>query len=282
MSDDFVRLVSQANPASRQQYQPANGGYPPSSSPPHAMDPFFDDDDDVPDSAFGRPAAMQSKESGLPLARSGAPPAGFGNSQLSLPTTIPPDSWSFDDDQPSSKPFTGSASFPGPSGSGSAPQKHKRAPSKSFKKRLGDIKWPWQRKEKVLTGNRVIALNNPEANAEFCNNYVSTSKYNLASFVPKFLLGASPVSCARRSHLPAATFLARAPSPASALVSPLRARLARPTSQSNSRNTPICSSSSPPSSSRYPTFPQQINIRPLPRSLLYYLHQRSRRLRRTW
>ncbi|KAL1941354.1 hypothetical protein VTO73DRAFT_7171 [Trametes versicolor] len=188
MSDDFVRLVSQANPASRQQYQPANGGYPPSSSPPHAMDPFFDDDDDVPDSAFGRPAAMQSKESGLPLARSGAPPAGFGNSQLSLPTTIPPDSWSFDDDQPSSKPFTGSASFPGPSGSNSAPRTHKRAPSKSFKKRLGDIKWPWQRKEKVLTGNRVIALNNPEANAEFCNNYVSTSKYNLASFVPKFLL----------------------------------------------------------------------------------------------
>ncbi|EIW54583.1 phospholipid-translocating P-type ATPase [Trametes versicolor FP-101664 SS1] len=188
MSDDFVRLVSQANPASRQQYQPANGGYPPSSSPPHAMDPFFDDDDDVPDSAFGRPAAMQSKESGLPLARSGAPPAGFGNSQLSLPTTIPPDSWSFDDDQPSSKPFTGSASFPGPSGSSSASRTHKRAPSKSFKKRLGDIKWPWQRKEKVLTGNRVIALNNPEANAEFCNNYVSTSKYNLASFVPKFLL----------------------------------------------------------------------------------------------
>ena len=47
MSDDFVRLVSQANPASRNQYQPANTGYPPSSSPPQALDPFFDDDDDV-------------------------------------------------------------------------------------------------------------------------------------------------------------------------------------------------------------------------------------------
>ena len=76
MSDDFVRLVSQANPASRNQYQPANAGYPPSSSPPQALDPFFDDDDDVPDSAFGRPPAMQSKESGLPFAGSGAPPAG--------------------------------------------------------------------------------------------------------------------------------------------------------------------------------------------------------------
>ena len=75
MSDDFVRLVSQANPAFRQ-YQPANNGYPPSSSfSPHshspsgqALDPFFDDDDDIPDSAFGRPILMQSKESGLPLA----------------------------------------------------------------------------------------------------------------------------------------------------------------------------------------------------------------------
>ncbi|KAI0759957.1 phospholipid-translocating P-type ATPase [Trametes elegans] len=179
MSDDFVRLVSQANPASRQQYQPANSGYPPSSSPPQAMDPFFDDDDDVPDSAFGRPAAMQSKESGLPLARSGAPPAGVGASQLSLPNDIPPDQWSFDDDEPSSKPFQGSASFPGQSSSS-----HKRKPSKSFKRRF---KWPWNRKEKVLTGNRVVALNDPDANSDFCSNYVSTSKYNLATFVPKFL-----------------------------------------------------------------------------------------------
>ncbi|KAI0687946.1 phospholipid-translocating P-type ATPase [Cerioporus squamosus] len=181
MSDDFVRLVSQANPASRTQYQPANTGYPPSgSSPPQALDPFFDDDDDLPDSAFGRPPAMQSKESGLPLARSGAPPAGLGNSQLSLPTTIQPDQWSFDDDQPSSKPFQGSASFPGPSNN----RTHQRKPSKSLKRRW---RWPWDRKEQVLTGNRVVALNNPGANGDFCNNYVSTSKYNLATFVPKFL-----------------------------------------------------------------------------------------------
>ncbi|KAI0656709.1 phospholipid-translocating P-type ATPase [Cubamyces menziesii] len=179
MSDDFVRLVSQANPASRQ-YQPASTGYPPSSSPPTGLDPFFDDDDDMPDSAFGRPQAMQSKESGLPLARSGAPPAGFGNSQLSLPgtTTIQPDQWSFDDEQPGSKPFAGSASFPGPSKS------HQRTPSKSLKQRW---RWPWQKKEQILTGNRVIALNNPDANSEFCNNYVSTTKYNVATFIPKFL-----------------------------------------------------------------------------------------------
>ncbi|KAK7057494.1 putative phospholipid-transporting ATPase [Favolaschia claudopus] len=85
MSDDFLRLVSQANPAARQpQYQPANG-YPPAStsSPfadrsPQIMDPFFDDDDDVPDSAFGRPppGPMDSQASGLPLTRNAVPPAG--------------------------------------------------------------------------------------------------------------------------------------------------------------------------------------------------------------
>ena len=182
MSDDFVRLVSQANPATRQ-YQPANTGYPPSSSP-QVLDPFFDDDDDAPDSAFGRSPAMQSKESGLPLSRSAAPPA--GHSQLSLPTTIQPDQWSFDDDQPTSKPFAGSAAFPGPSQT----PRHQRKPSKSFAKSLKSIKWPWQRKEQVLTGTRAVALNNPDANSDFCNNYVSTSKYNLATFVPKFLFGA--------------------------------------------------------------------------------------------
>lgn len=189
MSDDFVRLVSQANPASRQQYQPANTGYPP-SSPPDGLDPFFDDDDDVPDSAFGRPSAMQSKESGLPFARSGASPAGVGNSQLTLPTAIQPDQWSFDDDS-GSKSFAGSSSFPGPSAG------HQRKPSKSIRKKW-KWKWPWQ-KEQVLTGNRVVALNNSDANADFCNNYVSTSKYNLVTFMPKFLFGASCLAVGSRS-----------------------------------------------------------------------------------
>ncbi|KAH9927393.1 phospholipid-translocating P-type ATPase, partial [Amylocystis lapponica] len=182
MSDDFVRLVSQANPATRQ-YQPTHNGYPPSTSHHHAqppLDPFFDDEDedDVPDSAFGVHAAMQSKESGLPLARAGAAPAGLGPSQISLPGAIPSD-WSFDDaqDAPSVQPFTSSKSFPGTRG-------HETKPSKSFRQRW---KWPWQRKEKVLAGERLIALNNPEANVDYGNNYVSTSKYNAATFIPKFL-----------------------------------------------------------------------------------------------
>lgn len=174
-----MRLVSQANPASRQ-YQPTNNGYPPpsssSSSPyiadtpsnPQLMDPFFDDDDE-PDSAFGRPMPMQSQESGLPLARHGAPHAGAGPSKVSLGDGVP-QGWNFEDDDPHQVPRgeTGTKKPPRP-------------------KKKWSWKWPWQ-KEKVLTGERVIALNNSAANAEFGNNFVSTSKYNLATFLPKFLL----------------------------------------------------------------------------------------------
>uniref|UniRef100_A0A8H8CP71 Phospholipid-transporting ATPase n=1 Tax=Psilocybe cubensis TaxID=181762 RepID=A0A8H8CP71_PSICU len=179
MGDDFLRLVSQANPAARQ-YQPANG-YPPGTAGPYSdrspqlLDPFFDDEDDnIPDSAFGRPAPMQSQESGLPLARSAAPPAGVNPSGSSSGL---PQGWNFDDDdfQPGNN-----TSFPGPPNTTPA-----KAPSKS-KFRSRKWKWPWE-KEKVLTGERVVALNNSVANAEFGSNFVSTSKYNVATFIPKFL-----------------------------------------------------------------------------------------------
>ncbi|KAK1232321.1 aminophospholipid translocase [Marasmius sp. AFHP31] len=184
MSDDFLRLVSQANPAASQ-YRPANNGYPPSSSNdpfspspvsannPQLLDPFFDDDDDpMPDSAFGRPEPMQSQESGLPLAKSGAAPAGV--SKTSLGDGIP-QGWNFDDDDHNQFPMTGKS-----------PPSSSEKPSKAVSRKR-QWKWPWQ-KEKVLTGERVIALNNEAGNAEFVNNFVSTSKYNLATFLPKFLL----------------------------------------------------------------------------------------------
>ncbi|KAF8893873.1 aminophospholipid-transporting P-type ATPase [Infundibulicybe gibba] len=182
MSDDFLRLVSQSNPATRQ-YQPASNGYPPSSSntpysdhqSPQLLDPFFDDDDDnLPDSAFGRPAPMQSQESGLPLARSAAPPAGTGASKTTL-ATGEPQGWTFDSDDFHT---SDQSSFPGSSRSLS--EKASKSPRK------WKWEWPWK-KEKVLTGERIIALNNSVANAEFSSNFVSTSKYNLATFIPKFL-----------------------------------------------------------------------------------------------
>lgn len=186
MSDDFVRLVSTANPAASR-YQPAGtSNYPPSTSrydPPsnQQLDPFFDDEDDMPDSAFGRPMPMQSTESGLPLSKAAVNPAGTGPSS----TTLNDDAlktWTFDDDEPShpgSVPYTGSAAFPG------APTPTERGANTPAPKRR-KFRWPWQ-KEEVLTGERVIALNNPGANVEFPSNYVSTSKYNIATFVPKFL-----------------------------------------------------------------------------------------------
>ncbi|KAG6876279.1 hypothetical protein C0992_000210 [Termitomyces sp. T32_za158] len=181
MTDDFQRLVSSANPAAR--YRPADGlhnGYPQSFSmapysdqPQPAMDPFFDDDDDnAPDSAFGRRKAMESQDSGLPLARSAVPPAGVGSSKLSLGDGIS-QSWNFDDDhfQP--------AATPSP-----------RPVKPIAKKREWRWKWPWQ-KEKALAGERIITLNNSAANGEFASNSISTSKYNLATFIPKFLFGTS-------------------------------------------------------------------------------------------
>lgn len=187
MGDDFRRLVSQSNPATRQ-YQPANNGYPPSSlntpyndvQSPQLLDPFFDDEDEqLPDSGFGRPEAMHSQESGLPLARSAAPPAGLGHSQISLGDGVP-QGWNFDDDDfrpANNPPFSGSASFPGLKSPSEGP-----SPSRERK-----WKWPWA-KEKEVKGERIIALNNRAAN-DFCSNFVSTSKYSLVSSVPKFFFG---------------------------------------------------------------------------------------------
>lgn len=121
---------------------------------------------------------MKSQESGLPLARSAAPPA--GHSKVTLGDGVP-QGWNFDDDDlhpNNAQPFAGSAHFPGP---------QKPTPStSSTKSPKRKWKWPWE-KEKVLEGERVIALNNPVVNGDFCSNFVSTSKYNLATFMPKFL-----------------------------------------------------------------------------------------------
>jgi hypothetical protein len=240
MSDDFLRLVSQSNPAARQ-YQPANGGYPPSSTPyvdqsPQLLDPFFDDDDEnMPDSAFGRPAPMQSQESGLPLSRSAAPPAGSGPSKVSLPATGATQGWTFDEDDfrpQNNPPFVGSAQFPGTQ---STPSEKQSAPSRKRRWR-----WPWQ-KEKVLAGERVIALNNKHANADFASNFVSTSKYNLASFVPKFLTGTCYSLVVRFTKLQSLLW------------------------QNNSLNTPTYSFYSLRASSKYPTSHLLIDIPPLPR-----------------
>ena len=177
MADDFTRLVSKANPAASQ-YQRANNGYPPSAPPydshnsPQLLDPFFDDEDEgeVPDSAFGAIPNSHAKESALHLPSQAAPMA--GTSKLSLPTSGAPQGWTFDQDDPPPRALS------------PPPRNTKKAPRRRWK-------LPWQ-KEQVLTGERVIALNYPGANADFLSNYVSTAKYNMATFVPKFFFGQCP------------------------------------------------------------------------------------------
>lgn len=231
MSDDFLRLVSSANPATRQ-YQPAmTNGYPPSASrnersDPQLLDPFFDDDDyRDSESAFGQPQAMESQESGLPLGQVAAVPA--GHSKVTLGDGVPQE-WNFDDLTSSNQvPFSGSGNFPG--------VKTRTSKSSTVLKRR-KWKWPWE-KERILTGERVIALNNSAANTEFCSNFISTSKYSLVTFLPKFLFGARFGVW----------------SPWSSLTN----------FQNNSRSTLTCSSYSPHAYSRYRVYLQRTGGLPL-------------------
>jgi phospholipid-transporting ATPase len=136
---------------------------------------------------MGRTAPMRSQESGLPLREGAVPPAGSGLSKTSLAGDGMPQGWTFDDEDVQvptggGRAFDGSAAFPGVR---IQTQKGPKKKSPRWKWR-----WPWQ-KEKELVGERIIALNNSPMNADYCSNFVSTSKYNMASFVPKFLGGES-------------------------------------------------------------------------------------------
>ena len=247
MADDFARLVFQANPATslNSQYQRANNGYPPSGPPgdshpsPQLLDPFFDDEDEgeAPDSAFSPPGAdsMQAKESNLHLPSRVAPLA--GTSKLSLQTDSVPQGWTFDQEDSPVKT--------------SQPRKPQKVSRRKWS-------WPWQKK-KVLTGERVVALNNPDPNADFLSNYVSTTKYNMATFIPKFLFG---------SLLSLGDLL------------PLRLTSALAYFQNNSPNTPIYSSFSPLASSKFLVSRPPINGPPLLPSLSFSLRLRSRRSRK--
>ena len=239
MSEQFINLVSQANPATRQ-YQPTINGYPPASnsnSPynhnsPQVLDPFFDDDDDTPDSAFamGRTTPMQSQASGLPLRDHAAPPAGTGFSKTSLQGDGMPQGWDDADVQlpPGVQPFAGSAAFPGA----------QTPTEKTQSTRRKKWRWPWQ-KEEQLVGERVIALNNAANNADYPSNFVSTSKYNMVTFVPKFLTGERNKF---RLHDEFLNFF-----------------------KSNSQNTQISSSYSPLAYNKYRVYRQRTDGRPLRR-----------------
>jgi phospholipid-transporting ATPase len=214
------------------------------------MDPFFDDDDlDVPDSAFGgNSAAMHSTDTGLsklPLSSNAATFAGAGASKSTLATFDNAGSsgkpWTFDDDdgpRMSGMPYSDSGAGANPYGNGGSGSSLRTVKRKRARMKW---KWPWA-KEKVLAGERVVPLNSestgtPDAEP-FCSNYVSTSKYNIATFVPKFLAGASIVRAGVTQHF---------------------SRKLTGGIQNNSANTPICFSYSPLSYNRYLVYHLQIS-----------------------
>jgi len=198
--DDFANLVSRSNPAASTSRGHAprlsgGGGYPPqhtrgTSNGGIALDPFFDDDDEGPmsgggiggfNAGFGQPTPhvggghvniMDNLDStaDLPLTKAAAAPAGTSIHRGQEGT---PQGWGFDED------------VPPPSTTRSAP-----SPDKKPKKPRFQFQWPWG-KQKTLAPERKIWLNDNVRNDTegYCSNYVSTSKYNLVTFVPKFLAG---------------------------------------------------------------------------------------------
>lgn len=176
-------------------------GMGPTSTYPYAASygqrDLLGDDPPEPSQRLGRAASTGSKKSAH----------SYGTGQ--------PQGWTFDQDDPLSTANGSSATVHGPAGGGgggglpfagskafngvaSTSTDELRAPGKGggggglggIWKQLGQGKFPWQ-KERVLTGERIIFLNDSRGNGEqrFVSNYVSTTKYNLATFLPKFLIG---------------------------------------------------------------------------------------------
>ncbi|KAG8782134.1 hypothetical protein FRC12_021196 [Ceratobasidium sp. 428] len=204
--DAFASLVSRSNPATQQYQTSQSSAYAPASTYPppqnalspaagQRMDPFFDDEDeddanpfgDGRGNPFGDKHAAPSQAYGmstpnLGLKANAAAPAGVGasTSTVALGKDGMPAGWAFDDDEPVNQP-TLPRSAPPPSSSGRGGIKA------ALKKPGGGWKWPWS-KEKVLEGERTIWLNDAARNITegYPTNYVSTSKYNLVTFLPKF------------------------------------------------------------------------------------------------
>ena len=129
--------------------------------------------------------APDSMDADIPLAQSGAMPAGssLGASPMYPSTPGGVQGWTgFDEDDEEQLAIgTGSAS--------AAKQKGKRKARDCWEAVLTMTGI----KKKALTGERTIHIGDQSKNtaSSFINNYVSTSKYNLITFLPKFFFGQS-------------------------------------------------------------------------------------------
>jgi phospholipid-transporting ATPase len=176
---DFNALVARANPAAAQ-YQPTRThNYPPDSDSRQEIF-LIDDDDEEKDFGLGGPghspvqpgasfrqapmASMNSMNSTSPLAANAQQPAGTSMNDGGS-------SWLDDDAELEELPQ----------------QRQKEKLGKRLKERF-KFQMPWNKEEK-FEGERIILLNDEVGNhaQKFPNNYVSTSKYNVVTFIPKFL-----------------------------------------------------------------------------------------------
>ncbi|KIO29101.1 hypothetical protein M407DRAFT_228764 [Tulasnella calospora MUT 4182] len=211
--DDFASLVSRANPAAQQNpygqpgrstYAPQAGSSQPTLAPSvddrYKLDPFFDDDDDqqtphatattFPPSVSaptprhpGRQPSLTildeplDSSADLPLTKAAAPPAGRSFNDAGSSGMQQQNSWAFEDDD----------GLPAPNSRYERGGQPRNAPLRQQTKRTW--KWPWE-KQKALAPERKIWLNDRASNETegYSSNYVSTTKYNLVTFVPKFLL----------------------------------------------------------------------------------------------
>ncbi|KDQ19994.1 hypothetical protein BOTBODRAFT_125521 [Botryobasidium botryosum FD-172 SS1] len=190
-TDDFIDLVSQSNPAARASHSHSN-------SRGLALDPFFDDEDDTLHSHsntdyLGAPSHdnrsyshnrvdflddPDASTSNLPLSHHSALPAGLRGTRG---TGENRHTWILDDED---DVHLGAPAIAVPTVASSSISRSTDVTTKGLRPKWT---WPWQKKQ-VLEGERKIWLNDETANglSGFCSNYVSTSKYNLITFVPKF------------------------------------------------------------------------------------------------
>ena len=114
-----------------------------------------------------------------PLTQNAAAPAGHGQGQLGDPAR---NMSMMDDDEEMLQARARLAAMQA---------KRHRQPSKRFAGLVAEVKRLMKGGPKVYEGERLIHIGNPARNAEskFPGNSVSTSKYNVITFLPKFLAG---------------------------------------------------------------------------------------------
>lgn len=147
---------------------------------------------------YGRPAYDRNGGSAYsgnaPLTSNAQVPAGHGMGQIGETGRPVQQSGMLDDDEEIIAARTKMSKKKAAPGVGIA---------ETVKEAIKEAKRRMKGGHKMYTGERMIHINNQPLNdaSKFCNNYVSTSKYNLVTFLPKFFIGEFRRLPSRRAEL---------------------------------------------------------------------------------